>query len=175
MAKFVVHDSIIIPTIKLKSGMRQINVEELKERTKTDSDFSKLLGSAGVYIFSIKAGKGEKPWYVGRTTKQTFLREAFNDRNIRRLHSLINDRKGTLKLTLIPQKRIVNNKPNLQQIGEMEYFLIGYAHERNPEILNTQNTTQEDRFVIEGVYNEQKRDLGRTKTQRDFQKLIGFD
>ena len=175
MAKFIVSAPIIVPTTKLKSGMKQINVEELKDRAKTDPDFSKLLDSAGVYVFSIKAGKGEKPWYVGRTTKQTFLREAFNDRNIRRLHALINDRKGTLKLTLISQKRVIKNQPNTQQIGEMEYFLIGYAHERNPEILNTQNTLQEDGFVIEGVYNENKKDLGKTKTQRNFQKLIGFE
>lgn len=37
-----------------------------------------LSNAIGIYIFSIRAGGGIIPWYVGKAEKQSFSKECFN-------------------------------------------------------------------------------------------------
>ena len=171
MAIFVVSDFFTVPISKQKSGAKLIDVDALKDESKSDSVFGKLLAANGVYVFSIKAGRGRKPWYVGKSEKSTFLKEAFNERNKNALAHLINNRKGTLQVSFCTQAKS-RGKPNLKQIGEIEYLLIGHAAERNSALLNKQNKLQIDDFCIKNIYNS---GAGKAAShEKAFKSLIGL-
>ena len=175
MAKFVVSEAFDVPVCVQRSGAKRIDYNALKELSKQDTPFGEALSRRGVYVFSIRAGRGEKPWYVGRTVNQNFLREAFNYRNRLSLQERINDQKGTLRVTFVTQKRVYNDQPNATEIAEIEYLLIGHAAERNSELINIQDKSQGDSFEIEGVYNDNIRPNRRANHQADFVKMIGLE
>lgn len=137
---------------------------------KSDVDDWPLLKAKGVYIFSLRAGKGSKPWYVGKSEKMDFLREAFNTRNINAMNNLMNDRKGTLELTFVTQVAS-RGKPNLSQIGEIENFLIGLASDRNHELLNVQGKLGFN-WSIKGVIGSGRG--RRSVDQQAFVDLVGL-
>ena len=172
MAQFEVSEFYPINMEKNKSGSRSIDTNFIKNSLKANkTEFEKLLNSNGVYVFSTKAGKGRKPWYVGKAVRRNFGKEAFNARNCLALNKVVNNRKGTLEVSFITQSRS-RGKPNLSQISEIEYLLIGHAAERNRELLNIQNINQTDKFSIKNVYNSGR---GRSNTyEADFKKLMGL-
>ncbi len=44
-------------------------------RADLNSKKARLAEAVGCYVFSIKGGKSELPWYVGKTEKMNFVRE----------------------------------------------------------------------------------------------------
>ena len=171
MAKFYVSESFRVPVKIYEKGGRTIDNDQLKEIAKTESEFGDFLNRNGVYIFSIRAGRGCKPWYVGKSEKSNFLGEAFNTRNRTALNDLIMSRKGTLEISFVTQE-YVRGKPNARNIGEIEYLLIGHAAERNSDLLNVQNKYQSDDFSIKNVYNDGKK--AKTKAEKEFRALMGL-
>ena len=171
MATFSVSDFFDVPISAHKNGAKFIDISALKTESKTESDLAKILSLRGVYVFSIRAGKGRRPWYVGKSEKSTFLKEAFNERNQNGLNAHINNHKGTLQINFITQER-TPGKPNLKQIAEIEYLLIGYAANRNPNLLNKNNKNQDYEFVIKNVYNSGS---GKpSNREREFKSLMGL-
>jgi len=172
MAQFEVSEFYPVTMEISKSGRRTIDGGFIKNSLKSnESEFEKLLNSNGVYVFSTKAGRGRKPWYVGKAIKMNFGKEAFNSRNCLALNKVIDNRKGTLEVSFITQSR-ARGKPNLSQISEIEYLLIGHAAERNSELLNIQNKNQTDKFSIKNIYNSGR---GRSNShETDFKKLMGL-
>lgn len=166
MAEFEVSESFLVPMRKASSGARLIDTAAVKELAAIEP----LLLAKGVYVFSVRAGRGCKPWYVGKSEKMDFLREAFNPRNVNNLNNLMNDRKGTLEVTFVTQVAS-RGKPNLSQIGEIELTLIGQASERNHELLNVQGALGR-KWTIRGIYGAGR---GRTSaTQLAFIDLLGI-
>ena len=166
MATFEISDEFRIPIKFAKNGAKSFDRDQIKQMAQ-DND---LFQQKGIYVFSIRAGRGMIPWYVGKTEKQDFLREAFNIRNERLLSEVINNQKGTLFVQFITQQRS-RGKPNMSQIGEIEYFLIGHASERNKNLLNN-NGRKTAKWSIKGVYNSGK---GKpSKLQSDFCRLMGI-
>ncbi len=166
MATFELSNEYDVPIKIAKNGAKSFDREKIKQWAKEEE----LLGLKGVYIFSIRAGRGVKPWYVGKTEKQNFLKEAFNPRNAGALYDVINNQKGTLVIQFITQVRS-RGVPNMRQVGEIEFFLIGHASERNKNLLNNNGVKKSD-WVIKGVYNSGRGK--RTKRQIEFCKLMGI-
>lgn len=87
----------------------------------------------GCYIFGMRNGPGQKPWYVGMT-KNSFKQECLNDRNSRIINEIMVLRKGTPVLYfVVPYNKRKGNKRDVEQI---ETFLIQQAANKNPEIYN---------------------------------------
>lgn len=170
MATFKVSVPFRVPMRSYGKKGSLIDSEKLKKLASDEhSDFGKLLGKKGVYVFAIRAGRGCKPWYVGKTERADFLREAFNNRNLVALNEQVMSRKGTLEVTFVTQ---TGGKPNLTNIREIESLLIGHASERNSALLNVQGKLKKPAFVIKNLYNSGS---GRRSSHEvEFGNLIGF-
>jgi len=120
----------------------------------------------GCYVFSIKAGSGFKPWYIGKTSKQSFRQEVFNGNNINKFNAvLFNNTHGRLAFYFIAKagnKKTVSN-PDAARI---EKLLISYAVKKNENLLNI-HYTKDSGIRIKGVINskgKQSQDQIRFKT-----------
>ncbi|MCB1421000.1 MAG: hypothetical protein KDJ69_00715 [Nitratireductor sp.] len=166
MATFEVSDFYTVPIKVSEKGFKTFDRPAIASWIKSDP----ILSGNGVYVFSIKAGKGCKPWYIGKAERQTFSKEAFNARNQLQIQDVINDQKGTLLVQFITQVK-ARGKPNLSQVREIETFLIGLAAERNHKLINIHGTKKPD-WVLNGVINTGK---GKpTKIQSEFKRLMGI-
>lgn len=124
----------------------------------------------GCYVFAIRAAKGVRPVYVGRTWK-SFAQEAFG------LHQrdyynaeLANIVKGTpvMFFVIYPSGK---GKPNRRMIRDLEEFLIQVAVTKNSNLRNVQNR-KEKKWGIQGVIRSGK---GKTsKTSTDFKKALSI-
>jgi len=62
-----------------------------------------LPGAIGCYIFSIRAGRGVKPWYVGLAEKQSFRKECFTSHKLNHYNNAIAARKGHTVANAAPE------------------------------------------------------------------------
>ena len=104
----------------------------------------------GCYVFSLRAAKGFKPWYVGKATK-SFEQEVFTDHN----RNIYNDvlfvgRKGTPVIFLVAPQGTKCKVP-AKEIAHMEKELIQYGVKRNPDLYNVQHTKNLPQWTIKGV------------------------
>lgn len=172
MAAFAFSGFYKVPIETSNKGYRSIDELTIKRAAKAnDDEFGKVLNKNGVYVFSLKISQGRKPWYVGKSVKSSFARESFNARNCLALNKLMNSKKGTLEISFVSQQK-VRGKPNLREISEIEYLLIGHAAERNRELLNKHYTNQDDTFSIKNIYNSGRGKPG--KSESEFKKLMGL-
>lgn len=51
---------------------------------------SELPDACGCYVFAIRAAKGYRPWYVGKTKKNALIKEAFYDDKVNKYNIAIN-------------------------------------------------------------------------------------
>ena len=167
MAKFIVKGPFKVPVEVYGRGRKDIDEERIGELLKECATF----GKKGCYVFSIQAGRGSKPLYVGKTSRQTIIREAFNDRNMRRVVRKLNKQdRGTLLIWTITQDG--GRRPPTKMIGEIEKMLIPWAAEKNPDLINDHHTKKSDDWSIEGVVGAKRGPRG--KTANDFRKMIGI-
>jgi hypothetical protein len=104
----------------------------------------------GCYVFALKAGRGVKPIYVGKTANR-FDRECFTSDKIAGHYTPALARKGKgtpVLFLLIPEMR--KGKPNGKVIDDLETFLIQVGAAKNPELSNIQHK-KEARWGIRGV------------------------
>ena len=140
----------------------------------TDPDIS---GGIGCYIFSIRAGRGALPWYVGMAEKQSFRDECFTSHKINHYNNAIVGRKGTPLLTLVskytPGNKIVSpNGSEHRDIQFLETMLISSALRRNPELSNKQDTKFLRDMIVHGLINTPKgKAFG---SVNEFRQLIGI-
>ena len=97
---FVPHSAIEIP--RQINGLIAADKESLSSFwSLVESEHEEgISGSIGCYIFSIRAGKGILPWYVGLAEKQSFRKECFTSHKLNHYNNAIAKRKGTPLLTL---------------------------------------------------------------------------
>ena len=133
--------------------------------------------AVGCYIFSIRAGKGIRPWYVGMAEKQSFKKECFATHKLLNYNDCLESRKGTPVLTLLPRltatgkfsKKGVNGH---RDIRFLESLLISTCLQKNSELLNIKSTKLLRELEVPGLINSPK---GRIKNEiKDFQRLIGL-
>ncbi|MHA7816793.1 MAG: hypothetical protein ACX93N_09970 [Pseudohaliea sp.] len=114
--------------------------------------------ACGCYIFSIRASRGAKPWYVGKAEKSSFRQECLTAHKINHFNQAIAGRRGYPELTLLAQitPRDKFRKPTNARrasIRELETMLIGMGISRNRDLLNIQKTRMLRELSVRGVLN----------------------
>lgn len=120
-----------------------------------------LSEAVGCYIYSIRAGRGILPWYVGLAEKRTFRKECFTSHKLNHYNQAIAARKGTPVITLIAKFTIGENyaKPSgngHRDIQLLENMLIGTCIRRNGNLLNIRDTKLLREMVVPGLLNNPK-------------------
>ena len=105
-----------------------------------------LSKAVGCYVFSVRAGKGYTPHYVGQACKLSIPGEALNFANCAKYNKRLAEiKKGTAVIFLITQltptgklrKQSINKSTT---INFMEEWLIANALGKNSKLINTQKT-----------------------------------
>lgn len=136
-----------------------------------------LSGAVGCYIFAIRAAKGAKPWYVGKTERLSFKHETWSPDKLNKYGEVLNSRKrGAPILYLIAKRTSVGRyaKPRKGGIGEiraLENLLIGICLLRNSKLLNVKQTKHLKGIVVPGYMNEKPG--ARPAPARGLAKLLG--
>ena len=111
--------------------------------------------ACGCYIFSIKAGQGITPWYVGQS-KTGFRKECFQSHKRNHFHEVVNKHvKGTPILTFIARLTPNNKFKDTLDKPEADFIeqqLIQYALVKNPELINVKNTKLPKQIQIPGFF-----------------------
>ena len=172
---FYPHTAFVIP--KQANGL--IAQAALTEFWKEVDDTlqSPVSESMGCYIFSIRAGKGCLPWYVGKAEKQSFRKECFALHKLNHYNNAIAARKGTPLLTLVakytPGSRLVlPSGSEHRDVQYLETMLIANALGRNSALLNVKDTKLLKNMVIPGLLNSSKGKPPASVTE--FKALLGL-
>jgi hypothetical protein len=135
-----------------------------------------LPDAVGCYVFALKAAKGFKPWYVGKTEKQTFRTETWADSKLLSYGDVIRSHNGKpmlfLLVKLTPQGR--QAKPTRREIGSiavLEEMLIAVCLERNSKLLNKKTTRYLKNLHVPGYINDKPG--ARTKQAKSLAQLLG--
>lgn len=141
-----------------------------------EKDKKGLADAVGCYVFSIRAGRGLLPWYIGMAEKQTFRKECFANHKLINYNETIAARKGTPVLTLVPKFTTTGRfarrgKNGHSDIQFLEKMLIGLAVRRNANLVNIKNTRLLKEMIVPGILNNPK---GRNKLPvKNFKSLMG--
>jgi hypothetical protein len=136
-----------------------------------------LSEAVGCYIFSIKAGKGQRPWYVGMAARQPFRKECFTAHKLRHYADALTTKKGTPYLTFLakctPGNSFAKPSKNRQRdIEQLETMLIANALTRNADLLNVRDTKLLREMVVPGLLNTSR---GKPNASvKSFKSLLGL-
>ena len=123
----------------------------------------------------------EKPWYVGKAAKQSFLQECFTDNKLTKYHQALS-LKGNGKCRALmyflagcTDKKEAFSKPSKNgddNIDFIENMFIGMGVQINPDIKNLQKTAMYKNLYVEGFFGKQS--PGKRPTHvAEFKKLFG--
>lgn len=141
--------------------------------------YKQYTDSYGCYIYSIKAGRGFSPIYVGSATRQCLGKEAFDsDKFLKCLQHIAGYKKCSLQITfVVPRDKIDTNVDTRRgrcprkTIGKLEKVLTAIAFRKNQNLINKQNLCLAD-FFINGVLNS---DSGRPRKEVSaFKSMMGL-
>jgi hypothetical protein len=137
-----------------------------------DNERPGLKGACGCYVFAIRAGKGIRPWYVGKTEAQGFLKECLGHHKLTYYNeALAETGRGTPILFLIAKvtkSRAQFAKPSKWGHGEIEFLeklIISNALVRNGELKNRKDTKYLKEIFVPGYINERKGHPGRAASK----------
>lgn len=133
------------------------SIPMLQEAVNNDS----LINGCGCYVFALRASKGYTPWYVGQASKMRLLDESMNSNNREKYNKIIATHKGTPVMFYIPKltKGGKLAKPTKKENGELkavnflEEWLIATALQKNPKLINQQNTYFLKYLHVVGLFN----------------------
>ena len=154
-----------------------INLREKRSFWETvRGEHPSLPDAVGCYVFALKAAKGFKPWYVGKTEKQCFMDETWQPAKLLSYGEVIRMHNGKPMLFLLA--KITANgrfaKPtkhkNSGSITALEEFLIGVCLSRNGELLNKKTTRYLKGLHVPGYLNEAPG--ARTKNAKALARLL---
>lgn len=141
-----------------------------------DAEEEGLSDAIGIYIFSIRAGRGVLPWYVGKSEKTSFFKECFQAHKVNHYDNCIAGRRGTPILTLIPKLTQAdyfaqpNGSPQ-RDISTLEKMFIGACLQKNKDLVNARDTKIFREMVVPGYLNTQQG--GVANSVKELKKLIG--
>ena len=167
MTTFHTTSSFEIPVIRQRRGGRRVDVANLTAFWQAREE---LAEHRGCYVFSMRAGKGEKPWYVGKASRQSFDAECFALHKLNIYNDILGNRAGTPRLTFVIPARSRGAWP-MVAIDEVEVFLIGYAASRNAALANKRNLPSQN-WDIQGVAPATRG--ARTSEATSFKRLMGI-
>jgi hypothetical protein len=168
MTDFVVTKRYRVPTKQINKNCRVVDTEKLNHFWRTSDN---VADKRGCYIFSMKAAKGELPFYVGKAAKQSFKQECFTPHKRADHYDIIlNSRKGTPYICFVVQQK-TRGKWSLTAIDEVEEYLIAHAATRN-KALSNQRRLPTQSWAIRGVASSGQ---GKPSTEaRAFRTLLGI-
>ena len=105
----------------------------------------------GCYVFAVRAGKGIRPWYVGKTSGR-MKTECFTNHKLDHYNKALgNYKRGTPVLFfVVPDGR--KRKVAKTTLREMEIWLIKAAADQNFDLCNKQHNRW-PKWSIRGVIN----------------------
>lgn len=169
--KLVVVGPFEVPTKTLKAGKRV----DAKKKTEfwRDSGADLYRRKHGLYVFAIRAGKGFKPWYVGKTSGTKGLeQEIFTPHKLDKYGDALADTlKGTpVFFFVVPTgtKRVIPK----QVLKDAETFFIQQSKAKNPSCSNQHKAKLPD-WVVGGVLRHGAGNPG--KTAQQFSKMMGMN
>ena len=151
----------LVTTDTVTSSSRKIDRKTSIQRLRD----SGLGGDIGVYVFAMQAGRGVKPWYVGKTIK-SFEEECLTPTKLLKFNEVLSGH-GKPFLYFLSLK----TKKNARAIDELESLMIGVALRRNGRLLNLSKTKQYE-VVVSGVINSSSG--APTLKASAFRKMIGL-
>lgn len=160
-----------------RNGSGLIARDKLKKFWLEIDELEDSLPSAiGCYVFSIRAGRGALPWYVGLAVKQSFREECFAPHKLVHYNEVLASRNGTPMLTLLPKstpagKLVSPIGGEHRDIKLLEWKLIEKCLSRNNDLCNTSNTKLLKEMVVSGLMNTPQGKISQATT--DFKNLIG--
>ena len=173
--KFHVSQMIKVDLVNCPGG-RKFSDDAIRDLIKRHKAFTKCYGC---YAYSVRAGKGYTPIYVGSATRQSLGVEAFNSANqLKCLQYMADYKKGSLHITFIAPKDKIDPDTETRRgccpekiIQKLEKVLIAVAFRKNRNLINKQNLGMLP-FVINGALNS---DAGRPRKEvADFKNMLGL-
>ena len=173
--EFLVSRAIVVE-LEMGTSGRCFNKNSVKEILSRHSRYTNLYGC---YVYSIKAGRGFTPIYVGSTTKRTLGEEAFDsDKLLKCLQHITSYKKGSLQVSfIIPKDKFDRNVKTRRGrcpkkiIEKLEKVLTAVAYRKNKNLINIQNRCMAE-FFIRGALNSEE---GRPKKEvAVFKQMIGL-
>ena len=146
MAEFQVTDSFDIRTTPVRLGGKHISNENIKAFWQDASEYET---KHGCYIFSMRAGRGTRPWYVGKASSLTLEKECFSLHKINIYNNVVGNNRGVPTLTFVIPKPSRGRTPQVE-IDEIEEYLIGFAASRNMNLANKRKLPNQ-KWSIQGV------------------------
>jgi hypothetical protein len=136
-------------------------------------DFWREVGSGkrrGVYVFAVRASKGWKPLYVGRTKKQNFQKRIGQhaDEHGRFNRILKNVNRGSPWLFLIG--RVGKGNKSNSAIDELEIDFINMAFERNEKLDNDRGLS-DPKYLVQGFDGRRGKP---SKAVQNLKTVIGY-
>jgi len=174
--KFSVHGPFEIPRI---NGIVDNSAASKKSFWESvEKKCSGLSAACGCYVFVVKARRGALPWYVGRTTRQSFKGEAFGAHQIIHYnHALVGKVGVKAQLFFLaketPTGRFAKSSGNSHDdIEFLETLMFGIGLNRNHQLRNAKNTAFLKNLVVPGVLNSPQRPP--TKSERALKVSLGL-
>lgn len=117
-----------------------------------------LSGAIGCYIFSVRAGGGILPWYVGLAEKQSFRKECFTSHKLVHYNDVLARRKGVPTMTFVskytPGEKLLSPTGNEHRdIRFLERMLISNCLKRNVDVSNARDTKLLREMQVPGLLN----------------------
>lgn len=119
-----------------------------------------LCYARGCYVFALRQRGGSViPWYVGKTSRQTFYKECFGSHKLVYYNDVIAGQHGVPLLYLIarttPNGKFTASVPE-SEADFLESMLIGRALQRNKELKNVTRASFLKRLHVPGLVNPTK-------------------
>jgi hypothetical protein len=148
MTTFRVSKGFKVPIRKLpKKSCRIVDTEKLSKFWK---DVGTISGMRGCYVFSLKAAKGERPFYVGQAARQSFEKECFTiHKRGDHYNIILCSSAGTPYIRFVYQEK-KKGKWSASAISSVEEYLIAQAAARN-SMLSNKRRLPDETWSIRGI------------------------
>ncbi len=164
---FKIYGPFVIPT---KGGNRVylMNDKELPTFWQDlKREYPELENGCGCYVFGIRSGGGIKPWYVGKSQKQSFYKEVFTYHKKNIYKDIIPREHGTPVIFFVAKLTKGNkfSKPGEShiEIDFLENMLILDALKKNRELTNLKKTKFAKDLIVTSYFNCTKKMNGSEK------------
>jgi hypothetical protein len=126
------------------------------------SEREMLSDATGLFFFMFRAGRGIKPWYIGRAEKGSFEEETFTEERKAAYLKIARSRdRGTPLLVFIARR---NEDGTFTQPGKVKHddmtfvesYLIGLAMDKNADLLNVKENPMLQQLEVSGLINTTK-------------------
>lgn len=134
-----------------------------------------LSHACGCYLFGVRAGLGGKPWYIGLTSRRSFLNECLGSHQRNIYNEVIAAQKGTPILFLIARRTKGGrfkrpSSRDQKSIIYLETLLIGAGLDRNKELRNIRKTKLLKTMIVPGFLNTPQQRP--SKAQQEFESIL---